>query len=195
MATGYVGGHADHTAKASMGMYHGYAVYHTGIADGGQEVVGVTYLETQPAAGGSTYTLTADAGSYLLTGNAGTNLEFHREIAAVAGSFSWSGSTADLLFNREIGADAGAYTINGGVVDFKYGLILNADAGSYALNGSTADLLADRVLSADTGSYALNGDAAALIWSGAEGEDNPKNWWNWRTMYTDGKFLVGKWLK
>lgn len=57
MATGYLGGHADHTAKASMGMYHGYAVYHTGIADGDQEVVGVTHIEVQPAAvGAATYT-------------------------------------------------------------------------------------------------------------------------------------------
>jgi hypothetical protein len=48
---------------------------------------------------GTQYTLTADSGSFTWTGST-ANLEFNRTITAESGSFAWTGSVANLEFNR-----------------------------------------------------------------------------------------------
>jgi hypothetical protein len=108
--------------------------------------------------------LVADAGSYTVTGTA-ANLEYGREVAADAGSYAVTGSTTDLEIGRRVVADAGSYSVSG--VDATLTIasapkILVPDAGSYAVTGSTADLEYGRRVVADAGSYAVSGTDADL---------------------------------
>lgn len=64
-----------------------------------------------PAAGGA-FTLTADAGSYAITGAAAT-LIAGRKITAAAGSYAITGAAADLTVDRIIIADSRSYLITG----------------------------------------------------------------------------------
>jgi hypothetical protein len=64
------------------------------------------------------FTLTADAGAYVL-----------------------SGQTANLKADRILSVDAGAYSLAGQDVGLKAGRVLAADAGSYVLLGQNADLV------------------------------------------------------
>ena len=137
------------------------------------------------------YSLTAEAGSYALTGTAAT-LTATREIAAAAGSYALSGTAATLTTTRELAAGAGSYSLSGTAAALtaarelaagagSYGLSgtaatltytpaagafeLIAEAGSYSLSGTAATLTATRELSAAAGSYALSGTAATLTYT------------------------------
>ena len=127
--------------------------------------------------------VTADAGSYTLTGGAAT---FKRDLVVQgdAGSFALTGVAASLLTSRILTADAGAYALTGysstlirdeviyaGAFAFHYtgndaGLItdriLTSDAGAYSITGGAADLLKASVLTSDAGSYAITGKDAGL---------------------------------
>jgi hypothetical protein len=127
--------------------------------------------------------VTADAGSYTLTGGAAT---FKRDLVVqgAAGSFALTGVAASLLASRLLTADAGAYALTGysstlihddviyaGAFAFHYtgndaGLItdriLTSDAGAYSITGGAADLLKALVITGDAGSYALTGVTADL---------------------------------
>lgn len=94
-------------------------------------------LALAPAAGGGT--LTAESGSYALTGTA-----------------------AALKVTRRVAANAGTYAYTGTVVT--YHLRMPAASGSYALTGSAATLIAPEnpSLDATAGSYALTGSTVGL---------------------------------
>lgn len=140
---------------------------------------------TLKAAGGAP-TLTAEQGSYALTGQAaalragrllaaaqGTyNLTGHaaglalgRKVAAAQGSYALTGNAAALVAARRLAAGQGSYALNGQDVTLLYDSSdaqLVAEAGSYALSGQAANLRAARTLLAAAGSYALTGQAARL---------------------------------
>lgn len=119
------------------------------------------------AAGGPTYTLTADSASYALTGQAAT-LAFNRAMVAASAAYTLTGQDAGLRFNRVLAADTTAYTLTGQNVTLTYTPIggptytLAADTASYALTGQDTGLLFNRVLTADTTAYALTGQAVGL---------------------------------
>ena len=81
------------------------------------------------------YTITADAGSYSVTGVAAT-LSRGRAIAADAGSFAVTGFDATLTIVSNP--------------------VLTADAGSYSVTGSAATLIQPRTLAALAGVFAIN---------------------------------------
>ena len=137
------------------------------------------------------YTITADSGSYALTGTAATlsysqprtlgkttqpragrrltgrrysNMErtSARIIIADAGSYAVSGSTVGLKFNRLIGAGAVSYSVSGSAVTLKATFKTVPDSGTYALSGSSVALKFNRLVSVAPGSYALSGTNAAL---------------------------------
>jgi hypothetical protein len=87
--------------------------------------------------GGGAQTLSADPGSYALTG-----------------------SNADLLRGRFISADAGSYALTGSNADLLRGRFISADAGSYALTGSAATL-SPSVLRPDSDITTTNWTASA----------------------------------
>jgi hypothetical protein len=87
-------------------------------------------------------------------------------IAANAGSYAVTGSTATLKVGRRVAADAGSYTHSGTDATLRRGLPISALAGSYALTGATASFLTTRVLGGSAGSYSLTGSEAALTVGG-----------------------------
>lgn len=116
-------------------------------------------------ASGSTYTLTADAGSYALTGTA-ANLEYGRALDAAAGSFTLSGTDASLEYGYSLTAEAGSFALSGQDAALEFGYALDAEAGSYALTGQDATLTYTPVggytLVAEAGSYSVSGTDATL---------------------------------
>lgn len=121
------------------------------------------------AAAGATYTLTAQHGSFTLTGQA-ANLRAARNLVAGAGAFTFTGQAAGLQVGRKLAAGTGAFTLTGNDATLTYTpgvtYTLAADTGAFTLTGIAAGLRAGRVLAADTGSYALTGNAAGFVYSG-----------------------------
>jgi len=145
-------------------------------------------------AGGTDYTLTADSGSYALTGQ-DAGLIAARTLTADQGSYAVTGQTADLIRTvrlladqgsyaltgqdaalraaRLIGADSGSYSITGQDATLTYAAsgvyTLTADSGTYSISGQDATLtyvpLVNYTLTADAGSYAITGQAADLIYT------------------------------
>lgn len=129
--------------------------------------------------GGTNYTLTADVGSYSLTGqDASLYPTFKRTLVADAASYSLTGQDALLSYipggvDYYMPAEGGGYTSSGQdaglTVVRKYAL--PADVGSYTLNGQDANFSVVRnyALVADVGSYTLNGQDAILAYAPGSG--------------------------
>lgn len=115
-----------------------------------------------PVAGG--YTLTADAGSYALTGVSAT-IAKTRIVSAAAGSYAYTGIAATLARSKLVTASAGSYTYTGQAATISYtaGYTLTASAGSYSYTGQSATILKSKILSASAGSYVYTGVSASLI--------------------------------
>ena len=131
-----------------------------------------SYFYAGISAGGPTYTLTADAGSFALTGiDAG--LQASRLLTADAGSFATTGIDAGIVASRMIAADAGQFVLTGIDADLTYSgavgptYTLSCDGGSFAFSGVDAGLFTSRIIQADLGSFELTGIAANLTYSGA----------------------------
>lgn len=143
---------------------------------------------TYTPASGPTYTLTANAGSFAITGqSAGTiasrilpagagsfaeagqpaGLFGARILAASGGSFSLSGQSSNFSVGRRVAADAGSYNIIGQNAALTYTPVggtysLTAEPGSFTLTGVVAPLSAGRGLIAGTGTFALTGGPASV---------------------------------
>lgn len=136
-------------------------------------------LVSVPAGGGTAYTLTADGGSYSLSGQTATTYPtFKRALTADAGTYTYSGLDAALSYtpggvDYGLLADAGGYTSSGQdatlTVTRKYRL--TADAGSLTTTGQAANLFPtwNLRLSADAGSYSLTGQDATLAYMPGSG--------------------------
>lgn len=120
---------------------------------------------------GASYTLTAAAGAFSLTGNA-AGLSASRKIAADAGAYALSGQAATLRPSRKIVAAAGAYVLSGQAATLRRSYSLSAAAGAFSLAGNAAALRAARRIAADAGAYALAGMDAALTRGVAPWEDH-----------------------
>lgn len=121
-------------------------------------------------ASGATYTLTADVGSYGITGNS-TNLLFNRRLTAESGSYAVTGNAANLLRNRTLTADSGSYSVNGNAADLLYNRVLTAEAGSYSITGYAVNLVYTPIsgptytMVAESGSYTVAGNDANLLFN------------------------------
>ena len=117
-------------------------------------------------AGGATYTLALDAGSYTLTGQAAT-LAASRLLSLDAGSYTVTGQDVELLASRLLALDSGSYTLTGQDATLTYnqlgGYTLELEAGNYTLTGHDATLLVSRVLALDAGAYVVTGNDAELL--------------------------------
>lgn len=113
------------------------------------------------AVSGQSYTLTADAGSYALTGAAVDLLkDYHIDVDA--GAYALTGTNIDLLLDRLLSIDAGSYAVAGTDASLLYGRTLIIEVGSYETTGAAISLLADRILSMDAGAYAVTGSDVNL---------------------------------
>lgn len=123
-------------------------------------------------AAGADYTLTAESGSFTLTGTDATLLH-NRTISAESGSFNLTGADATLTYNSNSNA---CYLLqeNGDLLLQENGdgllletcsLGINAESGSFTLTGTDAQLLHNRVLYAESGSFTLTGADAVLTYN------------------------------
>jgi hypothetical protein len=120
--------------------------------------------DADPDGGGgpTNYTLTADGGSYAVTGAAANLLEGKR-LALDSGSYSVIGNAANFNKGRRIILDPGTFVISGQAANFLLGRRLIADPGTYAVTGAAANLLEGKRLVADLGVYAVTGQAANFL--------------------------------
>jgi hypothetical protein len=110
---------------------------------------------------GTNKTLTADGGSYTLTGTAAST-ELGRKTAADSGSYALTGTDATPKKGQKIVADAGSYSLSGTDATLRHAWKIVPDAGSYALSGTNATLRRNLPLVPDSGSYSLTGTDATL---------------------------------
>lgn len=105
------------------------------------------------ASGPAAFVLSADAGTYNITGFGTTFLR-------------------DLLLS----ANPGVYVITGSDATLAADRLLSANPGAYVITGAAATLLADRLLSAGAGSYTITGLDAVLIYTPIGGTPDNANY-------------------
>jgi len=109
-------------------------------------------------------TIVADAGSYTFTGTA-ADLEHGWKAIADAGSYIFTGTAVNLELDRIIVAGAGSYAFTGTAASLEHGWLIAAGAGSYLFTGSDVALTksgGNKIITADAGAYAFTGMAADL---------------------------------
>ena len=146
-----------------------------------------------PAAAGGAFTVTIDAGSYVLTGNdvglkrgerltidtgsyalTGNDVALNHgyNVTLETGSYALTGNAVNLTAQRLLTAATGAYTLTGQDVTLTYApstdYSLTLDPGAYALTGNDVALKRGLRLALDTGEYLLSGQAVALDYSADE---------------------------
>lgn len=129
---------------------------------------GTFALSGQPAQLQKTaYILAADAGSFI---EAGQSISLHdsRSIVAAAGSFALTGADAALQKSYQSTAGAGSFTEIGQVALLHAGRLITAGQGSFIFTGQSATLTYTRgavtyTLSAEVGLFFLTGADADLI--------------------------------
>ena len=115
-----------------------------------------------PASGA--YTLTADSGTYTLTGQ-NVGLLVGRRMSCSAGSYLLTGQDAGLRTGKTLAAGQGTYTLTGQDVSMLLARYVQLAQGSYTLTGQDVTLTksgGDKTLTADSGTYTLTGQDVAL---------------------------------
>jgi hypothetical protein len=130
-----------------------------------ENVSGTYYVKGQvlstSGGGTNTYTLTAAAGSYSLSGIA-ASLTSARTLGAAKGTYALTGLSAAMPVTRVITAAAGSYALAGQSASMLRGRVLPASAGTYTLSGQSAALTSHRTLATSAGVYTLTGEPATL---------------------------------
>lgn len=114
--------------------------------------------------GGGAYTLTANAGSYSLSGQDASLRKSHLLVGA-AGSYALTGVAAGLSKSYKLTALAGAYVYTGNAAAVIYtpiagAYVLTANAGAYTVSGVAAGVARSKRVVGAAGAYALTGVAA-----------------------------------
>lgn len=122
-----------------------------------------TYQSSFIPSGVTLYTLTADPGTYDITGSA-AGLKSGRVVGATAGSYAITGTNQTLHLNRSLpaGVGTGSYVITGSAATLNEGHKLQAAAGSYVITGANAGIGTGYRVGAGSGTYTITGFAAAL---------------------------------
>lgn len=112
-----------------------------------------------------TYVLSADPGSYAITGSA-AGLPAGRKVAADPGAYAITGQAANLVKSGgafTLAADPGSYALTGLAAGLRAARLVSAVPGAYGVTGQAAGLRAARQLIAANGGYGLIGSAAELL--------------------------------
>jgi len=130
----------------------------------------VTILSFKEATGGTAYTLSADAGSYSVTGAAdGTAAALN--VNAAAGAVTITGAQAQTLAALNVNAAPGSVAVTGANATTTAALNLNAAPGTVAITGFDATFATTAAtaysLAADPGAYAIAGLDAGLLYTAA----------------------------
>lgn len=127
-------------------------------------------------------TLTADSGSYSYTG---TNAELIRAkiLIAASGSYTYTGTSANLLKGHLLNANSGSYAYTGTAAALTYtpagAFVLTADSGAYNYTGQDINFNRNRVIIASSGNYTYNGTDIQIILPGQIWTDKPSVSTNW----------------
>lgn len=108
------------------------------------------------------YTLTADGGTFAMTGTAANTL-YGRNLAAASGSFAYTGTAAGFLRGLRVIADSGSFGLTGTDVSLLRDAILAALGGTFDVTGTAATLAKGRTLITESGSFSVAGTAASLL--------------------------------
>jgi hypothetical protein len=127
-------------------------------------------LTGQDAGLSKTSILSAGQGSYSLTGqDIALSYNLAATLTAVSGVYGLTGTEA--LVDIAMVATQGTYTLTGQDATLTYAtlnaLSLTADSGTYALTGQDTGFLKGNYTTFSTGTYSLTGQRANLVWSGA----------------------------
>ena len=106
-------------------------------------------------------TLTAESGSYTLTGQA-ANFSRNRRMTAEQGSYALSGFAATMQYPKLMQAASGSYTITGFAAELIPRGRLMADMGTYTLTGFANSFSRGYAFAADVGTYTLSGQDATF---------------------------------
>jgi hypothetical protein len=115
---------------------------------------------------GTSYTLTADPGSFSATGTA-ASLKYGRVLQAASGSFAVTGTAATLKKGYSLQAGSGSFSATGTAATLRYGRVIQAAAGSFGVTGTDASLKYGRVLAAQSGTFQITGTDATLTYGTA----------------------------
>lgn len=127
-------------------------------------------------------TLTADSGSYSYTG---TNAELIRAkiLIAASGSYTYTGTSVNLLKGHLLAADSGSYVYTGTDATLIFtpagSFVLTADTGTYSYTGQDINFNRNRVIIASSGNYTYNGTDIQIILPGQIWTDKPSVSTNW----------------
>lgn len=139
------------------------------VVPGGQSGnPGLPFLSLGGSAVGSLLnpTLTADHGTYSLTGQA-ADLDADRRTTGGQGTYTLTGQAAGLRTGRRTAGGQGTYSLTGQAAALRAARRAIAEQGAYALTGQNAGLRAARRAAAGQGTYSLTGQDATLTKSGA----------------------------
>lgn len=134
------------------------------------------------AGGGGGSTLVADSGSYTYTG---TNAELIRAkiLNADSGNYNYTGSLVNLLKGFILNANAGSYSYLGQNATLTFtpagAFVLTADSGNYTYTGTDINFNRDRVIIMSSGTYNYNGTDIQIILPGQIWTDKPSVSTNW----------------
>lgn len=112
-------------------------------------------------AGGGSYSLTADKGTFTTTGVAAT-LRTARTLTAATGVRTFTGNSVNFIVGKKVGASLGTFALTGQSANFKRTYVLSSSAGSYSLSGQSANFPRTYVNAAGTGTYTVTGQTAGL---------------------------------
>lgn len=121
------------------------------------------------AAGATGYTLTADAASFTLAGQA-AGLKAARKASASAASFALTGNAAGLKRGYPLAANTGSFALTGNAATLTAQRKLAAAQGTFTLTGNASALKAARKLAPAAASFALAGVDATLDYAPTPGQ-------------------------
>lgn len=107
------------------------------------------------------YTLTANSGSYAITGNS-AQLLASRQISGNLSTYAITGLSGALKAQRKISGNLGSYSLTGLSASLNGQRKITLQLGTYTLTGLSSALKAQRLISVSVGSYSLSGQSAVL---------------------------------
>jgi hypothetical protein len=126
---------------------------------------GTYALTGQSATIVKTRLITANNGTYALTGQSATIVKT-RLITANNGTYALTGQSATITKTRLITANNGTYALTGRTATITYtsptAYVITANNGTYALTGQSATITKTRLITANNGTYALTGRSATI---------------------------------
>jgi len=113
--------------------------------------------------GNTNYPITANSGTYALTGQSAT-ITKTRLITANNGTYALTGQSATITKTRLITANNGTYALTGqsATITKTTAYVITANNGTYALTGRSATITKTRLITANNGTYALTGRSATI---------------------------------